>query len=80
MKAALLGAKKVMPTASWRNSVAVSFVPFEDGICIDSNRLKVMVAFVALSAVVTLPGGINTPLIWLMSIEPHCVELITVIF
>ena len=39
-----------------------------------------MVAFVALSAVVTLPGGINTPLIWLMSIEPHCVELITVIF
>jgi hypothetical protein len=38
------------------------------------------VAFVALSAVVTLPGGINTPLIWLMNMEPHCVELITVIF
>lgn len=37
-------------------------------------------AFVALSAVVMLPGGVNTPLIWLMNIEPHCVELITVIF
>lgn len=80
VKASLLGTKKVIPSASWRNSVAVTFVPFADGIWTDPNRAEVTVAFVALSAVVTLPGGINTPLIWLMKIEPHCLELITVIF
>ena len=31
-------------------------------------------AFVALRAVVMLLGGINTLLIWLMNMEPHCVE------
>ena len=47
---------------------------------IDCNRLAVMVAFVALSALVTFPGGINTPLMWAMNMVFHCVVLMTVMF
>jgi hypothetical protein len=46
----------------------------------DCNRLAVRVAFVALSAVVTFPGGINTPLTRLMNMVFHCVVLMTVMF
>ena len=60
--------------------MAVSFVPFGDGISIDCRRLKATVAFVALSAVVMFPGGINTPLTRLMSTLFHCVVLMTVTF
>ena len=67
VKAVSFGTKRVRPMASWRNSRAVSFVPFDDGIWKLDNKFKVLVAFVAFSAVEMLPGGINTPLIWLMN-------------
>lgn len=37
----IVGREKAIQTAFWTNSVAVSFVPFTDGIWIESNRLRV---------------------------------------
>lgn len=80
MKDSLLGTKKVIPRASWRNSRTVSLVPLDDGTWIDDNILRVMVAFVALIAVEMLPGGIITPSTTLMNKLFHRVALTTVTF
>ena len=80
MKARSFGTKRVMPVASWRNSTADSFVPLDDETCMDDNKSSVKVAFVALSAVVMLPGGVNTPSMTLINRFFHIVALMTVIF
>lgn len=80
LKAALFGAKMVIPCAPCKNSIAETFVPFGSATCTEDMSVPNAVALTAATAIVRFPGGVRTAFMALINRFSNTVAFETVTF